>query len=118
MSIFLDPTGRSTYGLGICQRCAVKYSLEDLYSDPNTPGLKVCYECLDQYDPYRLPARRTEDVTLRFYRPDEDLTVGGPTQNETSLFGVRATVGGNPRVTAGGDLRVLEGSSLQPIVDT
>lgn len=112
MPIFLDPTGRSTYGLGVCARCWQKFSLEDLYSDPNSPGLKVCIDDLDDYDPYRLPARRTEDVTLRFYRPDEDLSTGGPIPNTTTLNGVRGTVGGNPRITVGEDRRVLESSTL------
>ena len=112
MPIFIDPTGRSTFGLGVCSRCWQKFSLEDLYSDPNSPGLKVCLNDLDDYDPYRLPARRTEDITLPFYRPDEDLTAGGPVPNPISLNGVRGTVDGNPRITAGGDLRVLESASL------
>jgi len=39
--------------------------------DPNFPGLRVCDEgCADQLDPYRLPARKTERINLRFPRPD------------------------------------------------
>jgi hypothetical protein len=38
----------------------------------------VCIEDLDVLDPYRLPARETEDITLPFYRPDRDLTSPGP----------------------------------------
>jgi hypothetical protein len=116
MPIFIDPSGRSTFGLGVCARCWRKFSLEDLYSDPNSPGLKVCLDDLDDYDPYRLPARRTEDITLRFYRPDEPLTAGD--ENTTALFGIRSTVGGNPRITAGGELRQLESSSLEPISES
>lgn len=108
MPIFIDPSGRSTFGLGTCARCWRKFSLEDLYSDPNSPGLKVCLDDLDNYDPYRLPARRTEDVTLRFYRPDEDLTPGGPIPNPDALFGLRATVEDDDlRVTLDGDRRVI-----------
>jgi hypothetical protein len=33
---------------------------------------------LDELDPYRLPARETEDITLPFYRPDVDLTDPSP----------------------------------------
>ncbi len=106
MAVWLDPTGRSTYGIGICARCSRKFSIEDLYSDPNTPGLKVCIDDRDDYDPYRLEARQTEDVTLPFYRPEEFLTSGDP--DADGLFGVRASQGGNLRVTAGGDLRVIE----------
>lgn len=112
MAIFLDPTGKTTYGLGICARCQQKFFLEDLYSDPNSPGLKVCLDDMDQYDPYRLPPRQPDKITLPFYRPDEPLSSGGPIPNTTSLFGVRASQGGNLRVTAGGELRVLEGATV------
>lgn len=75
MSIWLNPRGKSTYGIGICDRCRRKFSLDDLYSDPNNPGLKVCEDDRDEYDPYRLPMREPEDITLRFARPDTALTV-------------------------------------------
>jgi hypothetical protein len=50
-------------------------SIADLYSDPNSPGLRVCLEDLDNLDPYRLPARQTEIITLPFTRPDRPLEV-------------------------------------------
>lgn len=112
MSVFLDPSGRSTFGIGVCARCWRKFSLEDLFSDPNSPGLKVCKDDLDDYDPYRLPARRTEDITLPFYRPDEDLTAGGAVPNTTTLNGIRGTINGNPRITVGDDRRVIESATL------
>jgi len=52
--------------------------LDELHSDPNSPGLMVCKKDLDVLDPYRLPARETEDITLPFYRPDLDLTGRSP----------------------------------------
>jgi len=70
MPLYLDTRGRSTLGIGICARCSRKMSLDDLHSDPNFPGLMVCDKDLDQFDPYRLPARQSEDITLRFVRPD------------------------------------------------
>lgn len=73
MSRWLNPTGKSTYGIGICDRCRRKMSLDDLYSDPNSPGLRVCAADLDDFDPYRLPARQPENITLRFVRPDVDV---------------------------------------------
>lgn len=112
MPLFLDPTGNSTFGIGICARCQKKMFLHELYSDPNTPGLKVCIDDLDEYDPYRLAPRQADRIDLPFYRPDQDLTVGGPNPNVNALFGLRATVGGNLRVTAGGDLRVFESSTV------
>lgn len=74
MSIWLDPTGKSTYGIAICGRCSRKMSLDDLYPDPNAPGLMVCRKDLDVFDPWRLPPRQTEDITLRNPRPDVPLT--------------------------------------------
>lgn len=38
--------------------------------DPNFPGLRVCKDDLDNFDPWRLPARQTENIALRFPRPD------------------------------------------------
>ena len=48
-------------------------SIDDLYSDPNYPGLLVCLEDRDEYDPYRLPARQPEVISVRFPRPDTPL---------------------------------------------
>jgi hypothetical protein len=45
-------------------------SLTELMSDPNSPGLRVCKEDLDQLDPYRLPPRQPDTITLPFVRPD------------------------------------------------
>lgn len=70
MPLFINPTGLATYGIGICARCSRKMSLTQLYSDPNSPGLMVCLDDLDDLDPYRLPARQTERINLDFVRPD------------------------------------------------
>jgi hypothetical protein len=43
----------------------------DLRPDGNSPGLRVCGDgCWDTLDPYRLAARKTERINLRFARPD------------------------------------------------
>lgn len=73
MPKFLDTTGEPSLGIGICDRCSRKFPLAKLYSDPNSPGLKVCEDDLDEYDPYRLPQRESEEITLRFVRPDVPL---------------------------------------------
>lgn len=73
MSVFLDTTGRSTLGIGLCDRCKRRFSLEDLHSDPNVPGLKVCVDDLDVLDPYRLPPRKSEPIHLLFVRPEGPL---------------------------------------------
>lgn len=75
MSLYLDTRGQPTVAVGICDRCRMKRPLACLRPDNNSPGLRVCDRgCNDDLDPYRLPARRTEDVTLQYPRPDEDLT--------------------------------------------
>lgn len=70
MSIYLDTRGKSNLGIGVCDRCSRKFSLTELMSDPNSPGLRVCREDLDQLDPYRLPPRQPDTITLPFVRPD------------------------------------------------
>ena len=70
MSLFLDPSGQPTYGIGICGRCSRKMLLSALAPDPNYPGLMVCEADRDQYDPYRLAPRAPDNVLLPFNRPD------------------------------------------------
>ena len=86
MSVYLDTRGRSTLAIGICGRCSRKFSLDDLYSDPNYPGLKVCKADMDQYDPDRLPARQPEKIALLFARPDTPIgtdPLGLPTEDDS-----------------------------------
>lgn len=71
----LDTTGQPTYGIGLCGRCSAKLPLAELTSDPNSPGLMVCKDDLDVLDPWRLPARETEDINLPFVRPDINIDV-------------------------------------------
>ena len=73
MPVYLDTRGKTTLGLGLCGRCSRKFSLDALKPDPNVPGLMVCSVDLDQFDPYRLPARQPDQITLRFTRPDVPL---------------------------------------------
>lgn len=73
MSVFLDTRGRATLAVAICGRCSRKFPYDELMPDPNYPGLRVCRDDLDQFDPYRLPARQTENIALRFPRPDTPL---------------------------------------------
>lgn len=70
MSVFLDPSGQPTYGIAICGRCSRKMLLSELSPDPNYPGLMVCREDIDEYDPYRLAPRRPDQIVLPFNRPD------------------------------------------------
>jgi len=76
MSRFIDPSGESTYGLGLCARCSRKFRLAELHPDPNLPNLMVCDEDTDQYDPYRLAPRAEDQVVLPFVRPDDTVATG------------------------------------------
>jgi hypothetical protein len=75
---FVDTTGEPTLGVGLCGRCSAKLPLAELSSDPNSPGLMVCKDDLDVLDPWRLPARETEDINLPFVRPDVSIHDGAP----------------------------------------
>lgn len=74
MPRFLDTTDEPTYGIGDCDRCHRKFPLSALQPDPNFPGLMVCLDDLDDYDPYRLPPKEPDQINLPFYRPDTPMT--------------------------------------------
>lgn len=76
MPVFLNTRGRTKISIAICARCSQKFPYTELMADPNYPGLYVCKDDLDQFDPYRLPARPTEDITLDHPRPDVSLAPG------------------------------------------
>jgi len=101
MSIWKDPTGRTSFGIAICARCSQKFFLDELTPDPNAPGLYVCAAVRDDFDPYRLPARQTENITLQFTRPDTPLDSEGNAEVEviglaieTNFMYIIATEGG------------------------
>jgi hypothetical protein len=76
MPVFLDTRGYSDIAIAICDRCRMKRPHAELSKDPNFPGLMVCEQgCKDDFDPYRLPARKTEKITIRFPRLDADIAV-------------------------------------------
>jgi hypothetical protein len=76
MPRFLDTIGNATIAIFICDRCKMKRAIVEAMPDPNFPGLKVCQQgCADEKDPYRLPARKTEKITLQFPRPDVSVAV-------------------------------------------
>ena len=74
MPIFLDTTGLTSLAIAVCDRCKMKKPYVDLRPDGNSPGLRVCGDgCWDTLDPYRLAARKTERINLRFARPDTNI---------------------------------------------
>ena len=75
MPRFLNTDGNASIAIFICDRCRMKRAIVEAQPDPNFPGLSVCRQgCADEIDPYRLPARKTEKITLKFPRPDAQLT--------------------------------------------
>ena len=76
MPKFLNTIGLSDIAIAVCDRCKMKRAHAEMRSDPNFPGLQVCGQnCADEKDPYRLPARKTEKITIRFPRPDVSVAV-------------------------------------------
>ena len=76
MPVYLDTRGNSVLSVAVCDRCSRKFAYTELYPDPNFPGMRVCKVDLDQFDPWRLPAIQTENITLRFPRPDVSIATG------------------------------------------
>ena len=74
MPLYINTQGKTSVAVGICDRCKLKFALVDLHPDRNSPGLSVDAACNDRYDPYRLPSRRAENITLQRPRPDEHIT--------------------------------------------
>ena len=84
MPRFLNTEGLSVIAIAVCDRCKMKRPLIALSQDRNSPGLRVCDQgCTDEKDPYRLPARQTERINLRFPRPD--LPLNGE-DNQSPLY--------------------------------
>lgn len=80
MSKFLDTSNDAYNEIAICDRCNLKRRWDQLIPDGNSPGLRVCMPsvkrgCFDVYDPYRLPPRQPDKLTLQWARPDVPLTV-------------------------------------------
>lgn len=72
MSIFLPYKTKGSCAIATCDRCGSKVYYDELRKDGNSPGLMVCGAdgCADLKDPWRLPPRKTENISLRHPRPD------------------------------------------------
>ena len=74
MPLWLNTRGNTVLSIAICDRCKRKVPYSDIRPDGNIPAIRVCGDgCSDQFDPYRLPARQSEKISLRFPRPDADI---------------------------------------------
>lgn len=98
MPVYLDTRGNSVLSVAICDRCRRKFAYTDLMPDPNFPGMRVCAEDKDNFDPWRLPAIKTENIALRFPRPDTNIAVG--------------PIGGQQLVTDGGPINPPQNDSI------
>ena len=88
MSRYVNTKGKAILSVAICARCSIKYPYVDLIPDPNFPGLRVCKKDLDVYDPWRLPARATENITIRYPRPDVSVALdanGNPVSTQNNV---------------------------------
>jgi len=107
MPVYIDTRGNSVLSVAICDRCSRKFAYVDLMPDPNFPGMRVCKDDLDKFDPWRLPARQTENIALRNPRPDVSVALvpeqillpGGFTEAPNSAF-----IEGIPSQNPQGDL--------------
>lgn len=64
-------TGR--IAIAVCGRCSIKVPYTELRSDGNIRSLKVCGECRDMIDPYKLAPRQPDVFLLKDPRPDLSL---------------------------------------------
>ena len=85
MPIFLDTRGKTSLTVALCGRCSRKRSIDNLGIDPNIgPGVLFCNDaagndsCIDDFDPWRLPARPPDQIAARYVRPDVPLVPGDP----------------------------------------
>jgi hypothetical protein len=100
-SKWLDTRGNNVISIAICDRCKMKRAYSDIIPDGNIPGIRVCiYGCSDQFDPYRLPARQPEKISIRFPRPDADvaeyqdaITTDPNVTNDPTPFDLTGTTG-------------------------
>jgi hypothetical protein len=70
MSLWLNTRGKASVAIAVCDRCHTKAAYSDLVKDPDLPGLRVHPNCADQRDPWKLPPRQTELISLEYPRPD------------------------------------------------
>lgn len=118
MPRYLDTRGKSTIAIAICARCSVKYPWVDLRPDPNSPGLMCCPDgCRDQLDPWRLPPRPADRISLEWSRPDVSLSPG---PQAVPVLPLQAAIGVPPPLPA---LSLIQGEpdtglAAAPAVET
>lgn len=64
MPKFLNTRGNPRLSIAWCERCARKFPIDDLSADGDKPAIRVCRDCRDDLDPYKLPPRAPDNYTL------------------------------------------------------
>lgn len=72
------PLASGRASIAICDRCNFKFDYMMLHADGNTPGLRVCPDCRDPKDPWRLPPVRPDAIALAKPRPDTPIGLNAP----------------------------------------
>lgn len=70
MSRFLDTRGQQVLSPYICDRCKLVGKFSDMTRDGDIDGLWVHKDCSDERDPWKLPPRQSEDISVPNPRPD------------------------------------------------
>lgn len=72
------PLASGRASIAICDRCNFKYNYQVLRTDGNSPGLRVCENCWDPKDPWRLPPIQPDAIALKYPRPDTYIGLNAP----------------------------------------
>lgn len=78
MSRFLDTRGEAVLSPYQCDRCKQRGRFSEMVEDRDRQGLWVHRTCSDELDPWKLPPRSSEDVTIPHPRPDSFEGSEGP----------------------------------------
>ncbi len=76
MPLYLQPKrGGTNCSIAYCDRCRKKVYYDELEPDGDSPNLLVCKGCSDLLDPYKLPRRRNENISLKHPRVPDSVTL-------------------------------------------
>jgi NAD-dependent SIR2 family protein deacetylase len=70
--LYLPVKASGSQAIAICSRCQKKVYHDKLAQDPNNKNW-YCKECVDLFDPWRLPARGPDKIDVTHPRPDVEL---------------------------------------------
>jgi len=74
--------------VGRCARCGDKVPYLSLFSDGDTPGLRVCGDCYDISHPAEKPQKLDDGIALKHPAPDvDDDSAGDASETLTEAMG-------------------------------